>query len=265
MTDRKLPIVKLINFTPDPLWTMLWCRRVMHSPVPDTLQELKDNPEKWLGMSAERYFKEVLKSDGMPTFLEYVNLVFKFENVSRALQQQLTRHRIGFSYSIQSLRCVDLPKFAENWDYCNPCREQDIQYVKYHTKMLRIQDIYNQALADKIPIQDARGLLPMNIFSTITFSCSLRGLIDMVNKRLCSKTQDEFRLVAMMVVDEIKQKLGKEIASYFMRPCDKGYCMMKGENEQQFNEGKLTGFQNTDHCCPTYVTKFKQGEKNESK
>ena len=106
--------VTLINHTPKPIETMCWARRVMHSAVPDSLEELEKNPKKWLGMSIDDYVANVLAKDGMPTFLEYVMVTFKLENVSRALQQQLTRHRVGFSYSIQSMRCIKMESFARD-------------------------------------------------------------------------------------------------------------------------------------------------------
>lgn len=252
----KQPKVTLINFTQDPIETMCWTRRVMHSPVPDTLQELKDDPIKWLGMSINKYVDEVLMQDGMPTFLEYISLVFKLENVSRAFQQHLTRHRIGFSYSIQSLRCVDLPNFAVDGAYYNPYEEKTDKYFHYNYLMNEIQKKYREALNYGMPTQDARGLLPMNVYSTITFSCSLRALVGMVNKRLCSKTQGEFRRIAAMIMTEIKEKMDPRILNWIGSPCSFGKCMMKGENEQQLKENKLSGKQNTDHICPIYYKKF---------
>jgi thymidylate synthase (FAD) len=235
----------------------------MHNPVPDTIRELSDEQEKWLGTTIDDYYRNTLMKDGMPTFLEYVSFVFKLENVSRALQQQLTRHRIGFSFSIQSLRCVDLPNFAINGNYTNPFPEDSSKHTQYELNMLQIQRTYNYALKSGVPTQDARGLLPLNIHSTITFSCTFRALVDMVNKRLCLKTQDEFRQVAYQIIEQVKL-VDARLALYFMKPCDKGRCMMIAENEQQFKEGKLTGVQNTDHVCPTYVKKYK-GENNENK
>lgn len=252
------PKVSLINWTKDSIETMCWARRIMHSPVPDTLEELKDNPEKWLGMPIDEYVNDILLNDGMPTFLEYINLTFKLENVSRALQQQLTRHRIGFSYSIQSMRCIDLPNFADKKEYYNPFEEGTEKHNSYHSKMKIIQKEYRQALVDGVPTQDARGLLPMNIYSTITFSCSLRALIGMLNKRLCLKTQGEFREVARLAMQEISNKLDKRILKWIGPPCKVShYCMMKGENEQQLKENKLTGKQNTEFVCPNYIKIFK--------
>jgi len=251
--------VNLINWTPKPLETMCWVRRVMHAPVPDTLKELEEHPEKWLSMPMEDYINKVLLNDGMPTFLEYINLTFKLENVSRALQQQLTRHRIGFSYSIQSLRCVDLPNFANDENYYNPYKTGTKEFKNYHNKMLEIQNQYCKTLEDGAPTQDARGLLPMNVYSTITFSCSLRALIGMVNKRLCLKTQGEFREVAYKIMEEIENKVDKRILKWIGPPCKvQGYCMMKGENEQQYQENKFSGKQNTEYVCPNYLKIFKQ-------
>lgn len=253
--------VTLLNWTPKPIETMCWARRVMHSPVPDDLEELKKDSEKWLGMNFEDYVNDVLLKDGMPTFLEYVSLTFKLENVSRALQQQLTRHRIGFSYAIQSMRCVDLPNFADDGSYHNPFGKNTKEFELYHEKMKDVQKLYRKALKEKVPTQDARGLLPMNIHSTITFSCTLRALIGMVNKRLCLKTQGEFREVADKIMKEILNKMDKRILRWIGPPCKvQGYCMMKGENEQQLKENKLNGKQNTEYVCPLFLEKFKNGK-----
>lgn len=253
------PKVVLINSTPNPIETMCWARRVMHSPVPDTLEELKQDPQKWLGMEFEDYVNDVLLQDGMPTFLEYINLTWKLENVSRALQQQLTRHRIGFSYAIQSMRCIDLPNFADDGAYCNPFPYASEKFEAYHAKMINIQEDYRMALNEGMPTQDARGLLPMNIHSTITFSCSLRAFIAMINKRLCLKTQGEFREVADLMIKEVKKKMDRRILKWIGPTCKvQGYCMMKGENEQQYRENKLSGTQNTQYVCPLFVELFKK-------
>jgi flavin-dependent thymidylate synthase len=244
----KSPKVTLINYTPNAMKTMIWARKVMHDNVPDDLKKIKLN---------KKYINEVLRKDGMPTFLEYINLVFKLENVSRALQQQLTRHRIGFSYSIQSLRCVKLPRFATDYNYYNPFPSKYTNKHKhFHNLMLGIQHMYKEALSLGMNTQDARGLLPLNIFSTITFSCSLRALIGMVNKRLCLKTQDEFREVAGLVVNEVTSKLGSDFSKWFKKPCEYGKCMMEAENLEQAKAKKWMGQQNTDHCCPLFIKKF---------
>ena len=256
MTYTEEPKVSLINYTENLL--ELWCmiRRVMHADIPNSVEELKKDPKKWLGSSIEDYIENALLKDGMPTFQEYGNFTFKLENVSRALTHQLVRHRIGFSYSQQSMRCVPAQEFASKGLYHLPESVSDKE--EYHKKMMEVQAKYNQALADGVSVQDARGLLPNNIYTTITFSCTPRAFFGMVNKRLCLKTQGEFRKVANMMVEQIYQKVDKRLERWIGAPCKFGYCIMKGENEEQIKQNKLTGSQNTDHVCSNYLRIFKK-------
>jgi len=252
--------VTLINWTPKPIETMAFVRRVMHASVPDSLEELEKNPQKWLGMSIEEYVERILKQDGMPTFLEYVHFTFKIENVSRALTHQLVRHRVGTSYSQQSLRCVQLPSFADDEHFHMPSSVKDP--VKYAQAMKEIQKIYNGLLEFGENTENSRGVLPMNIGTTIVVGVTLRALIGIVNKRLCLKTQEEFQKVAYMLMEEIG-KVDKRLLKWFGKPCDFGGCMMKAENEQQLAENKRTGKQQTEYVCPVYIEKFVKNRREE--
>jgi len=251
----KDPKVALINYTRDPIATMAFFRRIMHSSVPDSIEELKNDPVKWLGMSLDDYFQDVLLKDGMPSFLESVTLLFKLENVSRALTHQIVRHRVGFVYSQQSMRCVRCEKFADEGSYHCPDTVQD--RVGYHDSMSFIQDVYNSSLKHGVSTQDARGLLPMNIHTSIMFSCTLRAFVDMINKRLCDKAQGEIQNIAYQMIQLVKEKLDPRLGQYFGAPCEtKGKCQMEGENYLQFKEGKIVGEQNTARVCSRYIQKF---------
>ena len=107
-----------------------------------------------------------------------------------------------------------------------------------------------------VSTQDARGLLPNNIHTAITFSCNLRALQNMLNKRLCYKTQGEFKKVADQMIKEI-YKIEPRFNKLFGPPCQFGKCMMEAENEEQYNKQMFKGEQNTVTCCPIYIKKFK--------
>lgn len=256
MEYSKKPNVKLISWTADPIYLMAYIRRVMHSEIPDSLEEFKKDPERWLGMPLDKYFEEVLLKDNMPTFQEYVNFTFKLSNVSRNLTHQAIRHRVGMSFSQQSMRCVSAENFADDGLYHMPPNVKDKE--EYHKKMLEIQKIYRDALAKGVSVQDARGLLPGNIMTVLTFSCNIRSLIGLINKRLCYKVQDEFREVAMLMMKELEEKVDKRILKWIGAPCKFGYCIMKGENEQQIKDNKFKGSQNTEMCCPNYLSQFRK-------
>ena len=174
------PKATLVNWTPKPIETMCWCRRVMHSPVPDSLDEFIKDSKKWLGMDIDEYVKSVLLHDNMPTFLEFVHMTFLFENVSRALTHQLVRTRLA-SYSQQSLRCVRLPEFADNNMYHMPASVRNKK--RFKDAMLKIQELYN-GLLETESTEDARGILPLNVHTSIVVGCTFRALIGMVSNEM---------------------------------------------------------------------------------
>ncbi|MCA1184806.1 FAD-dependent thymidylate synthase, partial [Bacillus licheniformis] len=57
------------------------------------------------GTDADRLFRMIVRS-GHTSTLEHLTFTFAIEGVSRALLAQLTRHRVGFSFSVQSQRYV---------------------------------------------------------------------------------------------------------------------------------------------------------------
>lgn len=55
------------------------------------------------GTEADRLFRQIVASKHLST-LEHLSFTFAIEGISRACLAQLTRHRVGFSYSVQSQR-----------------------------------------------------------------------------------------------------------------------------------------------------------------
>lgn len=178
--------VTLFSMTARPLETIALGRKVTDSSLlPGINYNLAEG-------EAEAIFREVLTIPHQ-TPLEYVNTVWLIENCSRAFQQQLTRHRIGFSYSIQSLRVVDAGDFATQGRYTMP--ESIKNKPIYENVMHNIEAEYGSMIASGEKIEDARGILPLNIHSPITMACSYRALLGMVRQRMCVATQGEWKNV----------------------------------------------------------------------
>ena len=178
--------VTLFSMTERPLETIALGKRITDKTLlPGIHYALADG-------EAEQIFREVM-SDQHQTPLEFVNTVWLIENVSRAFQQQLTRHRIGFSYSIQSLRVVDAGDFATDGRFTESSAIKN-KYA-YRLGMKNIQEQYRAMIDDGEKIEDARGILPINIHSPITMACSYRALLGMVRQRMCVATQGEWKAV----------------------------------------------------------------------
>lgn len=204
------PKVKIFTHTNEPLKAIALAIDIWHNPVEEILS--KEYTEEEL---VEK-FRWLLKQPHQ-TPLEYFNMVWVIENCSRAMQQQLTRHRVGFSYSIQSLRVVDVGQFADEGRFTIPYSV--INKQTYYNYMKTIQDKYRTMIVSGEKTEDARGLLPLNIHSPITMSCSYRSLLGLLKQRLCVGAQEEFRIVA----EAMREEVGK-IHSVFTEPLD---CMCK--------------------------------------
>jgi flavin-dependent thymidylate synthase len=148
-----------------------------------------------------------------PHPLDRLRFSFLLLNVSRAFQQQLTRHRIDFSYSIQSLRMVNVGEFARNGSYTLPEKpvgdmvgsepgELDPTVV-FASLMQSVENTYNTLVDAGWRTENARGILPLSIHSHISFSATFRAIHAMLKQRLCFSTQDEFRVIALGIRDRI--------------------------------------------------------------
>jgi thymidylate synthase (FAD) len=150
------------------------------------------------GSDADRLFRHIVNS-GHTSTLEHITFTFAIEGVSRALLAQLTRHRVGFSFSVQSQRYV---KFGSGdrtggFDYVVPDTVVD------KSKKITGDDGYEDLLADEIfkeameqmqvyydllrkagvPAEDARMVLPNAAATNLVMTANLRALLDFYGKR----------------------------------------------------------------------------------
>lgn len=184
------PKVRLFDYTQAPLRVIASAWKAMHGQYLISPYEIGTK-------SATDTFREIITHQHK-TSLEYVKFTFGLEDVSRAFQQQLTRHRVGVSFSIQSLRMVDL---SSDFKYVVPHNirdDEDLMFI-YQAHMNWVYNNYID-FAKTMPIEAARGILPLNICSNITMNINYRALLEMANQRFCSTTQGEFQ----DVMNEIK-------------------------------------------------------------
>lgn len=81
------------------------------------------------------------------------------------------------------------PQLAEAWE----------QALK------EIQNAYNFLVANGIPAEDARGLLPHCTTTRIHFKTNLRNLVDHAGNRLCTQAQFVWRTVFAGIVSQIRE------------------------------------------------------------
>lgn len=161
------------------------------------------------GKEVDRLIRHIVGS-GHASTLEHLTYTFAVEGVSRALLAQLTRHRVGFSYSVQSQRYVRMGSNDKigGFDYVVPetVKAKGEQVVNaYNEMMYKLQSGYDLLRTLGIPAEDARSVLPNAAATNLVLTVNLRGLLDFYNKRRKGKG-------AQAEIAELAEQLRQEVA-----------------------------------------------------
>ena len=152
------------------------------------------------GTDADRLIR-MIHSSGHVSTLEHLSYTFAVEGVSRALLAQLTRHRVGFSFSVQSQRYV---KFGSDdrsggFDFVVPNTVSDDKAVRlseegeklhvmtaiglFYEAMENAQRSYDLLRKAGVPAEDCRAVLPNAAACNLVLTVNLRALLDFYAKR----------------------------------------------------------------------------------
>lgn len=185
--------ITLLNYTKDAEDILIMSKETRHLAISD-FEAVKK-------LSAEEKKKKLNYVFGsVGSSWEFVDYTFLIEGVTRAFTHQLVRHRVGTSFAQQTLRVVD----ASAFDYLSEdtCKNNKL----YHETMAIIRHNYDQLVHEQgANIQDARGILPTNIKTSIMFKANLRSLADIISARLCLRVQGEFQAAAKYMKNLVLQ------------------------------------------------------------
>ncbi|MCY7439413.1 FAD-dependent thymidylate synthase [Bacillus altitudinis] len=157
------------------------------------------------GSDADRLIRQIVASKHTST-LEGITFTFAIEGVSRALLAQLTRHRAGFSFSVQSQRYVKMGRGNKSggFDYVVPEKVANSAYednndffdsenghttetyspqIAFSNAMEYLQDVYDDLREMGVPAEDARAVLPQATATNLVMTVNLRALLDFYAKR----------------------------------------------------------------------------------
>lgn len=179
--------VKLISKTPNSIKVVFTAIRTCYSPYGSDYIWNEDY-EKYVSKNNDhiRLIKQIQSHGHLSTF-EHVVFNFSIEGVSRTLLAQLTRHRVGFSYSVQSQRYVSMAEGSKHggFDYVIPQKiAGDEKLLKlYKDYMENTQELYNRLKENKVKSEDARMILPNAATTNLILSVNLRAFLDFYKKR----------------------------------------------------------------------------------
>jgi len=160
------------------------------------------------GKEVDRLIRHIVGS-GHTSTLEHLTYTFAVEGVSRALLAQLTRHRVGFSFSVQSQRYVRMGSDDKigGFDYVIPetVKAKGESVVNaYNEIMENNQSYYDLLRSLGIPAEDARSILPNATCTNLVLTVNLRSLLDFYSKRRKGKG-------AQHEITELAERLREEV------------------------------------------------------
>jgi thymidylate synthase ThyX len=177
------PRVYLLSATPDPLGAVAAFAMMYEGRVVRDLAEITDEERV-------RYFDDCFNT-ALRTPLEAIDLHFMMEGITRATWDQARTQRTAV-FAGESLR------FAVKEGIVNrpgPSVAGKRREEVWEGAIEKIHEAYLALVADGVPAEDARGLLPMNVLTRGHYKTNLRNLEAEVGKRLCTQAQFEWRLL----------------------------------------------------------------------
>ncbi|MBI5642802.1 MAG: FAD-dependent thymidylate synthase [Deltaproteobacteria bacterium] len=206
--------VQLLNSTPEPEKTVCMAARLCYSD--NSISELDDKVQ---GISYEKFLGKILKM-GHLSVLEHASFTFGIEGISRATSHQLVRHRVA-SYSQQSQRYVTV----KDPEYVVPAsiKDDDGRNKRFEDAVKSIYKLYGELVAEGVPAEDARFILPNAACTKIIVTMNARELLHFFSLRCCERAQWEIREMATLML-----KLAKNRAPFIFREsgpsCVRGTC-----------------------------------------
>lgn len=257
--------VKLIQMTKNPIDVMWVAARTCYSEKsPIEMWEDRygatsdgcEHTQEWTEQCTEKHWKLVKQvlSSGHASIAEHVYFTFCIEGVSRALLAQITRHRAGIVFSVQSQRYVEIKEKASKiYKLCTDI--ETCKVGKADKAMHELKEILDKYFiiewADKLEQwdvtdlgvygtilyrylreieegkkpEDARAILPNATKTNITMSINLRELMHVSNLRLCTRAQLEIRQLFQAIKKEV-EKYEPNLASLLVPSCEvHGFCV----------------------------------------
>lgn len=178
-----------------------------------------DTPEKFAKKVGESCFQTKHYSGSRAEYIK-----FKITGVPRALADEAFRHEIGVVKNMKSQRYTDssclgvyYPKdilveeeLGREWDRV----VEEIVKVYDKTVVTLKEKGYTNEQAREV----ARGLIPMNIETSFVIGFTIEALINFMNKRLCTCSQEHIRHLAVLMKKEVVKVL-PQLESYLVPAC----------------------------------------------
>lgn len=164
-------------------------------------------------------------------------ILFQIDECPRFTIDQAVRHEEGVMKNVQSFRYVDKSSFA--YEIPTEIKDNVELLSKYHQHMMNTIELYGEiqnyvftkTSSHERANEQARYVLPMSTHSSFVFGLTIEALIHFCNVRLCVRTEDVHRQLAILMRDatleilpELKSRLVPNCQALLWCPEGKKSC-----------------------------------------
>ena len=154
-------------------------------------------------VDADIKLTEKLIKMGHETPLQGLNYIFYVSGISKSLQAQWTRHKIGVGWSFRSTRRV----IASENEFIYPTlhyinNENTVRKIlsQLEDNNKRAIEIYNEMKNMDVTRQDARRIMPVSFATSCFFYCNARALRHFFKLRITKEAEWEIRRLAWIML-----------------------------------------------------------------
>ena len=192
------PSVTLLDSTGNPVRAMALAARLCYTQGMDIAhldQSLTDE-------RCQELVKKIISNRHL-SVLEHATFMFGVEGVSRNFSHQLVRHR-NTSYEQQSLHYTLAPDSIE---VAMPAGLSGSQRARWGAVKDLCHRVYREMVAEGVPREEARHLLPSGVETKLVMSANLRQWLHFVEVRACVVNCHEITVVAQKVKHILEEKI----------------------------------------------------------
>lgn len=173
--------------------------------------------ECYQGKNFKKSLAEAMNG-GHHSVLEHAAFTFRITGVSRVLLAQLTRHRIA-SFSVKSQRYCGA---QAEWIVPETIKEAGLTN-RYIEACNHSFGEYCHLLAQDIPAEDARYVIPQGVACDLILTMNASELYHLFSMRCCKRAQKEIRDLALRML-ELVQIAAPQIFAEAGAGCVRGAC-----------------------------------------
>jgi len=172
-----------------------------------------------------KFIEQMLQRGHFGPF-EHPKAFFAVEGITRDQMAQITRHRAGVSFDVQSMRYVDfsdgeaeIPDSIDGREVeiHDPLTDEDIE-IPVRELFADTYDHafyqYEKLVESGVDEEDARKVLPIGTKVNMTFSANLRALMHIFDLRISGAAQHDTRGFTRQVMDEVREWAPISISEY---------------------------------------------------